>query len=236
MPNWFICHNETVRGPFTTDDIKTQLSSGILDLDATIWSRGQTEWSKVSTWSKQAHNEPENSGAERGKQEQLWHYAMQGQSKGPMPRAQLINEIRSIQQKDEILVWTKGMKSWADLFEFHDLLDEIGLNKREHPRATISGQAVLTTEDGTSIIAQLKTVSPGGAGVDQIFTSLSIGQTVTLEIKSPTLGEEAITSKATVQYVTDASFVGLKFVSLSMENKARILQYVRGSNHIAQAA
>jgi hypothetical protein len=233
MPNWFICQNETVRGPFTTEDIKTQLNSGILELDATIWARGQTEWSSVASWSKQSHTETDT--AQKGKQEQLWHYAMQGQSKGPMPRAQLINEIRSIQHKDEILVWTKGMKSWVDLFEFHDLIDEIGLNKREHPRAVIAGQAVLKTEDGHTIIAQLKTVSAGGAGVDQIFESLSIGQTITLEIRSPALGE-AITTKAAVQYVTDASFVGLKFSSLSMENKARILQYVRGNNQAANAA
>jgi hypothetical protein len=233
MPNWFICTDEVVRGPFSTDDVKSQLTSGLVELDATIWGRGQTEWMTIGNWSKQSHSEETTS--DRGKQEQLWHYALQGQSKGPMPRAQLINEIKMIQQKDEILVWTKGMKSWADLFEFHDLLDEMGLNKREHPRASITGQAILTTEDGKSIIAQLKTVSPGGAGVDQIFENLSIGQTVTLEIRSPMLGD-SITSKATVQYVTDSSFVGLKFASLSMENKARILQYVRKGTPSAVAA
>ena len=224
MPNWFICQNEVVHGPYSTEHVRSQLSSGLLTLDATVWARGQKEWLTLSAWSKQSFVEDNSS--DKSRPEQMWHYAIQGQSKGPMTRAQLVNEIKSIQQKDEILVWTKGMKSWADLFEFHDLLDEMGLNRREHPRASIEGQAVLKTEDGHSIIARLRTISPGGAGVDQILENLSIGQTVTIEIRSSILGE-AMTSKATVQYMTDSSFVGLKFAGLSMENKARILQYVR---------
>lgn len=233
MRTWFVSINEQVRGPFTQDEIKTHLAEGTIPLDSRIWGRGQTDWVIASNWMKA----PQAAVIDpvRAKQEQAWHYAVQGVSKGPMPRAQLVNELRATRQKDEVLVWTKGMKAWSDLFEFHDLLEEIGLNKREHPRAAIDGQVVLKTEDGKAIIGQLKSISPGGLGVGQIIEPLSIGQVVTVEVRSPMLGD-TIATKATVQYVTDSAFVGMKFVSVSMESKSRILEYVRTSDTIAQRA
>lgn len=235
MGRWFICKSEKVQGPLTADEIKAQVASGTLPLDCLIWGRGHKEWIALSRWIKDVGHREESVSTV---QEQLWHYAIDGTSKGPMTRAELVNEIKGIKQKDEVLVWTKGMKAWADLFEFHDLLDDVGLNRREHPRAPIHGQAILTADDGQSVIGQLKTISSGGLGVTHVGQNLKIGQTLMVEIRSAELGD-SITSKATVQYVTQSGYVGFRFVSLSMENKARIMQYVKQVNQgvtIVQAA
>jgi hypothetical protein len=166
--------------------------------------------------------------------QQLWHYAVDGDSKGPMTRIELIGEIKGLRQKDGILIWTKGMKAWADLYEFHDLVDEIGLNRREHPRATVDGSVVLKVDDKT-LIGKLRTLSVGGFGGSQMNTYLAIGQVVQADIKSDALGD-AISVKAIVQYITDAGFVGFKFSSISMENKSRIVEFIRRQKPAEKAA
>lgn len=234
MSHWFICHNENVVGPFTVDEIKDQVHQGLLGQECLVWGRGQGDWVSVGNWIKLSDSY-QASEVQNHRPEQMWHYAIEGDSKGPMSRGELILELSNIRNKDQILVWTKGMTAWADLFEFHDLLDELGLNKREHPRAPIRGAVVITPEDGAPIIAQLKTVSAGGVGATNVNQSLSMGQNVTLEIKSDSLNE-TISVKAQVQYVTELGFVGFKFQSISMEAKSRILQYLRSAKGPAQQA
>lgn len=236
MAQWFVCKSESVQGPFSRDEIKAQVSGGTLPLDCLIWGRGQKEWVPLARWVKDAGQQVETMSSA---QEQLWHYAQDGSSKGPMTRAELINELKGLKQKDEILVWTKGMKAWADLYEFNDLLDDLGLNRREHPRAGIHGQCILKLGDTHSVIGSLKVISSGGVGITGLQEPVSIGQTVTVEVRSEELGD-SITSKATVQYVTQSGYIGLKFQSLSMESKARIMQYVKqvsqGVTMVGQAA
>jgi hypothetical protein len=237
MAQWFVSKSENVKGPFSGDEIKAQVSGGTLPLDCLIWGRGQKDWIPLSRWIKDAGTQNDAT-ATPASQEQLWHYALDGASKGPMTRAELVNDIKALKQKDEVLVWTRGMKAWADLFEFHDLLDEVGLNRREHPRAPIHGQGIIKIDDTHTIIGQLKTISTGGTGITQVLEPLAIGQTVSIEIRSNELGD-SITAKAVVQYITQAGYVGFKFSSLSMENKARIMQYVKQVNQgvtVVQAA
>jgi hypothetical protein len=236
MAQWFVCKSESVQGPFSRDEIKERVTGGTLPLDCLIWGRGQKDWIPLAHWVKEAGQQVETMSST---QEQLWHYAQEGSSKGPMTRAELVNEIKALKQKDEILVWTKGMKAWADLYEFNDLLDDLNLNRREHPRAGIHGQAILKIDDTHTIIGQLKVISSGGVGVTGVQNNLAIGQTLTIEIKSEEIGD-SITAKANVQYVTQSGYVGLKFQALSMENKARIMQYVKqvsqGVTVVGQAA
>ncbi len=190
-----------------------------------VWGRGQGDWLTLANWMKLSESYHAQEGQNK-RPEQMWHYALEGDAKGPMSRAELILELSNIRDKDQILVWTKGMTAWADLFEFHDLLDELGLNKREHPRAAISGSLVIATEDGNTVIANLKTISAGGAGATNVNQMLTMGQNVTLEVKSDSLNE-TINVKAQVQYVTEFGYVGFKFQSISMEAKSRIVQYLR---------
>ncbi len=155
---------------------------------------------------------------------QLWHYAIDGASKGPLTRAEMINELRGVQSKDEILIWTKGMKSWADLYDFGDLLDELGLNRREHARAPIRASAVIRFNDQI-IIGQIKSISEGGFRVASIETHLSIGQVVDIEIKSEQLAQ-TILAKASVQYMTELGNYGFRFQSISQEAKSSIIDFV----------
>ncbi len=226
MSRWFISENENVRGPFSSDEVRAMLTDGQISQSTMVWGKPQTSWVDVNKWVSLLPQLSKLQGPiEDSAQQQPWHYAVNGNSVGPLTRAELVNELKTIAEKDQILVWTKGMKAWADLFEFQDLLEEMGLNRREHPRASIHGSAIIRIDDKT-LIGQLKTISPGGVGIDQLDSRLAIGEVVSIEIKSDELGDP-VNMKAVVQYSTQAGYYGFKAQSLSMEAKSHIISYMK---------
>ena len=223
MEKWFVINKERVSGPFREDEIKAQLASGTLLESELVWGRPLEQWIKLSKWSSQVSQM--TASVESINTQQMWHYAVDGDSKGPMTRTELVNELKQLRNKNDLLVWTKGMKAWADLYDFHDLLDEVGLNRREHPRCHIDGSVVIKFENQT-LIGQLCAISAGGLGANQINANLPIGQSVQVEIKAAVLGD-VIMAKATLQYISEGGYAGFKFTNLSMEAKSKIMGYIK---------
>ena len=228
MSQWFVIQNEKVAGPFSESEVKAQVAEGRLLGENQIWGRALNEWKTISWWMKES---PQVINASvKPQSEQFWHYAVDGDSRGPFNRVELINELKNQRATNQILLWTKGMKAWADLYEFHDILDELGLNRREHLRTSING-SVIVKYDQLTALGQLKTLSSGGFGAVQLNQQISIGQTVTVELKSEQLGQ-TVSAKATVQYISDTGFYGFKFQALNMEAKSLIIDYIK--NHRSQ--
>lgn len=221
--SWFISAAENSEGPYSTEDVKSFVDNGKIPLDSLIWGRGMDKWVTLTHWVKGNYA----SRTQQAPTQPMWHYAREGVSKGPMPRAELVLELSNIREKDLILVWTKGMKAWADLFEFPDLVEDLGLNRREHPRAPIKGSVMLRTETGATL-CQLRTVSAGGIGVSGAPKELKMGDLIQLDISAAELGE-TIAVKAKVQYTTELGYIGLKFEGISQEAKSKILEYINST-------
>ncbi len=220
---WFVQTPAQVEGPYSTDQVHAALKSGKLSVTHLIWGRGMDEWHKVDWWTKEVTRLTENQAQTTAPE--MWHYAYQNQSHGPMARATLIHELKETSAPGDVMVWTKGMNEWAPLYEFHDLLTEIGLSRRQFPRADLSGKAILKT-NGSTLSAELMTISEGGFGVE-LDAGLVAGQVVTVELHSPAF-REIVHARAECRY-TSQGVVGLKFTHLSSEHKGAIIQYVRQS-------
>jgi hypothetical protein len=121
------------------------------------------------------------------------------------------------------MLWTKGMKEWAPLFEFHDILSDIGVNKRQFPRADLTGKAILKG-DGVTMVAPLVSISEGGFGV-QVDNPALHGQILTAELHSPVF-REVLHVKAEMRYASHG-VLGMKFTHISPETKGTIIQFVR---------
>src|ERR1035437_6129540 len=116
---WFVLSDERIVGPFTTEDVQSHILSGEFAAQSLIWGPGIEEWQNLKLWK----NSLTNLGHE-GNQESIfeaWHYAVGGQSKGPVSREDLIGQLKELGGVGEVMIWTKGMKEWAPLYEFHDL-------------------------------------------------------------------------------------------------------------------
>jgi hypothetical protein len=217
---WFVQTNDIVDGPFSTEDVQARLQGGDFAKNSLIWGPGTDSWQNMTTW-LQSLTGLQSSGPSEMMFE-AWHFAVAGQSRGPMSREQMINEIKNLGGGD-VMVWTKGMKEWAPLFEFHDLLNEVGINKRQFPRAELAGKAVIRS-NGNVLIAPLLSISEGGFGV-ALENGLVSGESVTAELQSQVF-REALHVKADVRYVGQG-VIGFKFTQVNVETRGAIIQFIK---------
>lgn len=232
MAQWFVLRNDVVTGPFSTEEVKSLATQGEVQDRDMIWGNLQAEWRQIGWWMVELPNLLAQT--KQIKDPRQWHFAVNGTAFGPFSRDDLIAKLRETPLTGDILLWTKGMKAWAPIFEFNDILDEVGVNKRQFPRADIEGRVVIKVGN-QSVDGILLTISEGGFGADQL-QALTPGQVVAVEINSDAF-YDPIHAKAEVRYVTDSGYVGFRFQNLNMEGRGAIIQYVRNAGRtFARAA
>lgn len=217
---WFVQNNEVVEGPMTSEEVNSRLQSGLLSTTNLIWGTGFEQWQTVEWWLTELPRLQAEAPVEAV---ETWHYASHGQSRGPVTRPELINDLKNMPNLGDVVVWTRGMTEWIPLFEFHDLLNEIGVNKRQFPRVDVTGRVVIKNGQNT-LIAQLASIGEGGCGV-LLGQGLAPGHEITIEIHSPAF-QEVIHAKAECRYSVNG-ILGLRFLQIPAESKGTIIQYVR---------
>lgn len=232
MVQWFVLRSEDVSGPFSTEEVKNLAAQGEFQDHNLIWGHMQVDWKPLGWWMVELPNLLAKT--KEVKDPRQWHFAVAGNSFGPYSREDMIEKLRETNLNQEVLIWTKGMKSWAPIFEFNDILDSIGINKRQFPRAEIDGKAAVKI--GTQTFeGNLLTISEGGFGADNLSV-VTAGQVVSVEIQSDSF-YDPIHAKAEVRYVADSGYVGFRFQNLSMEARGAIIQYVKSAGRtFARAA
>lgn len=222
---WFVQVKDRVEGPLTQSEIQNRIQLGSISGADLVWGSGMDQWRSISWWNQESSNVELTQTAIQQPLPETWHFALNGNSHGPYRRAELLDELKKVNNLGDVLLWTKGMKEWAPLFEFHEILSSIGVNKRQFPRADISGQVTLKTGERT-LVAQALTISEGGMGV-ALEEGVVSGQQISVEIQSPAF-RGPVHAKAEVRYVSNG-VTGLRFTNVSQENKAAIISFVRQS-------
>lgn len=222
MAKWFLLHDDEVSGPYSEDQVRLDIKSGKVKPSWLIWSKLQDQWRSVSWWQSEVNQLLKNH--KETKDNRLWHYASEGQTFGPMTRIQLVQEVTQLKNKSDVLLWTKGMPNWGAIYEFTDLMDEVGVSRRQHPRASLKGTAVIKTAE-RALLGKVLMISAGGCGINGV-DGLIPGEKIHLDIKSPAFSEP-LRASAEVRYVTETGFIGLKFTAVSPEYQSKIIEYVR---------
>lgn len=224
---WFVQSNDKVEGPMTLNDLQSRIQTGSVAGHDLVWSTGMDQW-RSATWlnSESSQQELTQTAIQMAPAVELWHFALNGSSHGPYKRNELLDELKKVNSLGDVLLWTKGMKEWAPLFEFHDILSAIGVNKRQFPRADINGQVTVKTGEGRTLVAQALTISEGGMGI-ALEEGVVSGQSVSVEINSPAF-RGPVHAKADVRYVAHG-VTGLRFSNVSQEHKGAIISFVRQS-------
>ena len=218
---WFVQKDDLIEGPISSEDVQSRLQAGVLTVQHLIWGKGMNGWQKIAWWQTELPNLAQLNGSEPAPE--MWHYALNGKSYGPFNKAALVEELKNAANVGETMVWTKGMKEWAPIFEFHDLLTAIGVNKRQFPRADLSGRATIKTGDAT-LVANLLSISEGGCGL-ALEQGLVPGQAFTIELQSPSF-RDTLHAKAECRYMS-GGVCGVKFTHVNVETKGAIIQFVR---------
>lgn len=229
---WFTFIENKVEGPYTTEALLRKKESGDLSEDCLVWGPLQVGWKSIEWWEQALPHLKSVHSDMNAPQE--WFLARHGQRIGPLLRPELIRELKTMIQNNEsvskILVWTKGLKKWAHVVEFHDLLNELGIDQRKHPRAKASGKVTLSFR-GQTFTSSLKTISEGGLGADPI-PMVILGEEIQISIESDDMSGP-VTAKAEVRYANE-HHLGLQFLSINSESKSNIVSFIRGKTTTSQ--
>lgn len=223
---WFVHKNGIVLGPFKETEISSQLETGTLDLDCLVWSRSTAEWTPLAEWEQLRKNTPIALKTETAR---VWYCdSGTGEPLGPITEPELIQLLRGFENLDGVKLWSDGMPNWSRIYDLPNVLDLVGISRREHPRAPILGQVALTLlEPGAKTqMAPLQTISVGGLGARLSEGGLSRGDRVQVLIKSPELGS-SVHASGIVMYVSRTGVLGLRFIEVSAEARALIFDHVR---------
>jgi hypothetical protein len=220
MNKWFIQSEELVKGPFSAEDVQSRLSNGEFRATDLIWGPAQEDWRQIQWWTSNYANILAGVGQISPTQD--WHFSINGQTQGPMTRLELIHNLKTIRPLNDVLLWTNGMVAWVPIYEFSEILTEMGVSRRQFPRAEIIGKSVLKTPT-SQFEVELLNVSEGGFAVAMVSGVLP-GQIFPAEMISPAL-KELIHAKVECRYVSNG-ITGFKFNQISVEQKSLIIQYV----------
>lgn len=223
--DWFIFSNNRVSGPFSTETVRDQLMGGLLSAGTHIWRKGQREWLSIDQWETAvAEFASANKIAET---QHIWYVDLENQSKGPLTHNELIQLLKPIQNLGKVRLWSSGMKQWAALFDCPDIVESLGLSRRENLRAPLMGQAVVSRSNDDPRAFMLKTGSVSTAGISLSgHHDLRLGDSVSIAIKSPQFSA-TVYLRGKVSYVTRAGFAGVIFDAMNGETEMMLTEHVK---------
>ncbi|MCB0413739.1 MAG: DUF4339 domain-containing protein [Bdellovibrionales bacterium] len=223
MTKWFIMSEDETTGPLSTEQVKSLHKNDLIKESSLIWSRHLNEWKLLSEW---ISNVDDDLSINEIKNAKNWYFALNQKKFGPYTREALIEHlVEHKEQLKNILLWTKGMKNWNSLFDFLDIIDELGINARQIPRASIEGQ-LLIKSNNDKIPFPTSTISENGLGILNAF-GLQVGEEVQGEFISPHFSNR-IYLNAEVRYIDEHGFAGLMYTQINMEAKQAIVNYIKG--------
>lgn len=217
---WFIAQGQSIRGPFTTEEVEGFLATGSLTTSSLIWWKGEPAWHSLATWKTNlAHIlqslEPQ--------EENEWFIQHGTDHWGPVTKTEVLQTLESAFDPTIFRLWRVGLEKWQSIYHFQEICHHLGIQKRQNIRVPMLGSANIETAYD-NIIANTVTVSQGGFGLEK--TPLPTGSIVRVMIKSPVLPIPIRTS-AEVRFSSSEGYTGLKFESLTAEANSAIMDYIK---------
>lgn len=224
-PAWFLYTGGAVTGPFTTDDVKAKLRAGNIAAGTYIWWKGQRDWIAIDTWENKVNQMMKNVSDVPTKP--IWYADIAGTQKGPVTLTELMQILKPVSQLNKVRLWSVGMEKWTSVFEVGEVLDMLGLARRENERAPLMGTVAVSrsNDDPRSFLLKNGSISVAGMGFSGQH-DLRIGDNVTLLIRSPEF-TNSMHLQGDVAYVTGNGYVGVRFDRVHPETQAVIIDYVK---------
>jgi hypothetical protein len=225
---WFVFSNDIVSGPFSTENLKDSLNSRQLNANCFVWWKGQREWMSLQTWQQQLEQiiklENEKSLSP------VWYVESGHAAVGPMTQDEMIENLKSLTNLSRVRLWTTGLAKWTNVFEMHDIMDQMGLSRRENERAPLMGTVAICRigEEAQPVLARAASISVGGIGLNEAVF-LQKGEQVNLLVKSAEF-TAPLRIHAIVVYVTAKGYAGLRFENPHPETQSLIFDYVKKFN------
>jgi hypothetical protein len=222
---WFIYSNDVVTGPFFTEEVQLKLSINELGANSFIWWKGQREWIQISSWQADLNNIVAT--LISNQQKAIWYIDLGKAPLGPLTQSELLESLRNVTDLNRARLWAVGMKKWQTLFELHEVMELLGISRREHDRAPLMGTVAISrsNEAPKGIVAKAASISVGGIGVSNA-NDLRRGDEVALLIRTSDIPGN-LHLRGEVVYVTESGHAGIRFGKVHPETHSLIHDYIK---------
>lgn len=228
-PAWFLYTNDVVSGPFNTEQVRAKLQTGQLAATAFIWWKGQREWIPIALWESQLPSILQ-AATERA-QNPVWYIDTGSSPIGPLTQKELIDNLKGVSQLSGVKLWAAGMEKWTSLFELSDVMELLGISRRENARAPLMGTVAVTrsNDDPRGFVLKTASISVAGMGLIGVH-DLRKDDELSLLIKSPEI-RGTVHLRGIVAYVTSNGYAGIRFHKVPAETQSLIFDYVKRFHH-----
>lgn len=220
--NWFVLENGEIQGPFAEDAL-----GGICTDQSLIWGPAMSEWISIERWlseKDEIHREVSSN-----KNTLEWHLAYNGQTSGPHSKAEIVEIVENIPERNGILLWHQELSDWETVFNFEEILEELGASRRAHPRFNVREMATLTPLDGFEMrICQVITIGQGGFAAEGLQDDCNIGDVFNVKLNfldTP----EPLNCRAIVRNKVKDTY-GFQFENLPGEVESAIVEFIQRLN------
>lgn len=148
-----------------------------------------------------------------------------GVDQPPMNKEELIKFTAQQDDPSLIMVFDKKLKEWKEIYTFPDIIEKLGLSRRQNRRVTLLANLKGKINNSKEINARLTTISLGGFGLTDVF-DLKIGDTVQGQISSPHF-YTSLPIHGEVTYSGSHGNIGLKFTKMTDEGQALVVDYIK---------
>ena len=236
--DWFVFIQGEVRGPFQKPDIEAMKSQWP---QMFVWGQGLQQWLPPSQWLElleQGHTRVANTAGTTGSNDgttgaggaatsnqRVWKLKIDNHEMKDLTYSQMMDVLKSRDEFENVRIWTEGYTDWREIYQIHQIADELGVSRRKHPRVPVMGSVQCENNQGQQFELRALSLSEGGLGASGGH-SLHIGDRLKVVLKSPNLFTP-IHATAEIVYVGPDGYVGMKFLGIQIESKSSILEYVR---------
>jgi len=220
---WFILSNEKIVGPFKQSDIINELNEGKW-IDSRFWSKGKPHWMTSSQFKddfviQKKQNESQTSGT------LLWYIKDHETLHGPVSYDEMLIYLRKKPNYKMTFVSNSSAQDWQGVYQFQSLMDNLGVNRRHHPRVPIEGTITILEGFFKGKKIPLITLSQGGLGAVEL-RSVSIGEKIKGVFSGANLSTP-IHFQGEIVFLNPEGGIGLKFTNISAEGLSQIIAYVK---------
>lgn len=219
MKIWFILIEGEVQGPFEVQEINNLIKT---HPESQIWGKGQTEWMPFDKWQKLLKDLELK--IKSSPSPTRWKYRLGSKESSALDFNNLIRELKKLSDFSKVELKSDKENSWHEIYAYEDIVFELGITRRSHPRAPIVGQ-LFCEKNGESFELKLSTISQGGLGATG-NSHLNIGEYFNFKLVSPSLPAE-IFGNAEVIYNGNDGYIGTKFNGLAKEFESVVNDYVK---------
>ncbi len=221
---WFVYHKNSVLGPFSTQEVNSQVQAGKFADTSFIWWKGEKDWIAITKWQT---DYPEIVRRLEAHFSVEWKVKINNQATPYMSFEKCLEHLKQVELTNQIFICKRGDgDAWDSIFNNSVFLNALELTRRKFPRVPIVATAKVTKSDSKfSYLVKVNIIGQGGIGITGLGRNFPIGTEVDLRIESPSM-TVPLHAEGRVVYHSRDGITGIEFAAMNAEAESLIIEYV----------